>query len=326
MKFDLNNTWVTRIISFVLALLLFLFVSYENSSTLGGGNSGESASYSSSEVIPDVPVEIRVDEEEYFVTGVPDSVTVRMEGPQAVIAQTAITQNFNITTPNLNSLGEGTHQISLEAEDISDQIDYTISPSDVTVEIENKVTETFEPSVQFSESEFLAEGYVINDVSTSQNAVEVNGAASTMDEISEVRIVVEPSEENITDDFTMNGNVVVLDESGEPLNVNAQPQQIAVSFDLEGSTTEAPISLEQTGTPVEGYDYEISIAEGESSTVELRGDAEAIQSINEYTVPVDVSGITETTEREVPILFEEGITDSNLDSIQVNVEVTEENS
>jgi len=326
MKFNMNDPWFTRILAFVLALLLFLFVAYENRSSIQSSNFGN-ANYSSTEVIQNVPVNINVDEDQYFVSGVPDSVTVRLDGPQAVLTQTVVTQNFDVVTPNLNSLGEGTHQITFQLEGLSDQIDYTVSPSQATMTIEEKNTVTHEiDSIQFPEEDHLAEGYRVDDINLSQTNVEISGAASTMADIAEVGINIRPSSSNISSDFSIEGNITVLNENGEPLNVNVEPSQVNAEVQVSGERKELPIALEQTGTPEEGYSYELSLAEGQEDTIGVFGDNDTIQGMEEYPVDVNVSGVTQSTTRTVPVLQHEGITQTGMDSVEVNIDVTEEDS
>jgi len=326
MKFNMNDPLFTRILAFVLALLLFLFVAYENRSSTQSPNFGN-ANYSSTEVIQNVPIDINVDEDEYFVSGVPDSVTVRLDGPQAVLTQTVVTQNFDVVTPDLTSLGEGTHQITFQLEGISDQVDYSVSPSQATVTVESKNTVSHEiDSIQFSEEDYLAEDYRVDDINLSQTNVEISGAASTIEEIAEVSIVIRPSSSNISSDFSIEGNITVLNENGEPLNVNVEPSQVNAEVQVSGERTNLPIALEQTGTPEEGYSYELSLAEGQEDTIGVFGDNDTIQGMDEYPVRVNVSGVTQSTTRTVPVLLHEGITQTEMDSVEVNIDVTEENS
>lgn len=326
MKFDINDPWFTRLIAFVLALILFFFVAYENRSTIQSSNFGN-ANYSSTEVIPNVPVGININEDEYFVSGVPESVTVRLDGPQAILTQTVVTQNFDVTTPDLSSLGEGMHEINLQLEGISDQLEYTVSPSTTTVTVEEKETATREiDTIQFSEEDYLAEGYTADNINLSQPTVEISGAASTMEEIAEVSAVIRPSSSNISSDFSIEGDIIVLNENGEPLNVNVEPSQVTAEVEVSGERAELPIALEQTGTPEDGYSYQLNLAEGQEDTIEVFGDSATIQDMNEYPVSVDVSGITQSTTRSIPVLRRDGITQTGTNSIEVDIEVTQENS
>ena len=135
---NFENPWVKRIFSIVLAIGLFLFVNYENQTSFRSNSPSDSASISGSEIITNLPIEVNIDTEHFFVSGIPDSATVRIEGPQAVLFQTVATQNFTVATKDLNELGEGTHQVELQVNGLSSDLTASVSPSRVTLTIEEK--------------------------------------------------------------------------------------------------------------------------------------------------------------------------------------------
>ncbi|PJH58754.1 hypothetical protein CVR97_28065, partial [Salmonella enterica subsp. enterica serovar Typhimurium] len=159
----------------------------------------------------------------------------------------------------------------------------------MTIEEKNTVTHEID-RIQFPEEDHLAEGYRVDDINLSQTNVEISGAASTMADIAEVGINIRPSSSNISSDFSIEGNITVLNENGEPLNVNVEPSQVNAEVQVSGERKELPIALEQTGTPEEGYSYELSLAEGQEDTIGVFGDNVTIQGMEEYPVDVNVSG------------------------------------
>lgn len=322
MKWNMDNPWITKLVALILSITLFSFVALENQSRIRSTSPTDGASITSSEVITNLPIDINIDRDLYFVSGIPETATIRLEGPQAVLTQTLATQNFNIITPNLNELGPGRHTVRLEAEGLSNQLAYSIMPTELTLEIEQKVVEEHEVSVEFNEFAHLAEGFTADTPVLSDETVTISGAASTMEMISDVMVVVMPEESGVAEDIEMRLNVLVLDETGDPLNVNITPQQIDVTIPVEGTQRTLPMNLEETGTPHDDFEYRLEFAQGESENVTLTGQSDVLEELDNFTVDVDVSGITESTIRTVPITLEDGISESSPSEVDVLIRVS----
>src|SRR5699024_2253079 len=198
---NFENPWVKRIFSIVLAIGLFLFVNYENQTRFRSNSPSDSASISGSEIITNLPIEVNIDTERFFVSGIPDSATLRIDGPQAVLFQTVATQNFTVATPDLNELGEGTHTIDLQVDGLSNDLNYSVSPSTITITIEEKSIEQYEVSIEINENLDIAEGNEILEPTLTNNLVNLSGAASTMDKIDKVIVEVRSDDEEINSDI-----------------------------------------------------------------------------------------------------------------------------
>jgi len=96
-------------LSLGFAALLFTYVNNENSKQINANNRSGGATVNSTEMITDLPVLVDIDQEKYFVTGIPDSVSILLEGSTAILLNTLTTESFDIVTPDLNELGEGTY-------------------------------------------------------------------------------------------------------------------------------------------------------------------------------------------------------------------------
>lgn len=321
MKWNVDNPLLMKVISVIVAIGMFAFVSNENNNV---NNGAVSTSHSVTEVLTNIAVTSNVDEEQYYVSGIPDSVSIRLDGPQPIIAQTVITQNFTVTTPDLNELGPGEHQIELVAEGLSNEITYNISPSETTVRVEERQTENFDISLEFDEENYIAQGYELANISASHQTATISGAESTINEIEEVKAIVQPNTDNIDSDISTIGNIVVLNSSGEPLNVSVDPMRVEVQIDVESQQTELPIELVQSGRPPSGYNYDLSLVAGQPETINVAGDYDVINEMESFEVPVDVSGVTENTRRTVPIVLPDGVSEADIDELTVRIRVTEE--
>ena len=327
MKFNFNNTWFTRIFSFVLAIGLFFFVNLENQTRFQSTAPTDGASITSTEIITNLPIEVNINTDQYFVSGIPDSATLRLEGPQAIIFQTVATQSYTISTPNLNELGSGEHTVQLQVEGVSESITTSVSPGFINLTIEEKVMGEYELSVIIDEDLDIAEGYELLEPSLSTNVIQLSGAASTMARIDQVVVEVTSSEESINSDLLMSAQVLVLDENGEPLNVNTNPSQVEINAPVVRTTKEVPIVLREGTNGVVGYTYEVSLSNAESDTMQVRGEPEAIAELQNFPVTVDLDGITESQVLTIPIQeLPTGIEETNKEEIEIVIDVSEENN
>jgi YbbR domain-containing protein len=326
MKFSFDNPWVTRIFAVVLAVGLFFFVNLENQSRFESTEPTDGASIEGSEIITNLPIEVNVDTDQYFVSGIPDSATLRIQGPQAVIFQTVATQDYTVSTPNLNELGEGNHTVELQAEGLPDSITASVSPGMVNLTIEEKQVEEHQLSVEVDEDLDIAEGYEILEPSLSTEVVQLSGAASTMAEIDRVVVEISSEEEDIRSDILISAQVLVLDASGNPLNVNANPDQVEINVPVVRTQKEVPIVLREGSGGSSDYTYELSLSNAESESIVVRGDPAVLEDLQNFPVTVNLEGITESTLVTVSIdELPEGIEEVNQEEVEVLIEATENN-
>lgn len=322
MKFDFDSPVVKRIISVIIALVLFAFVNIDNKMRFQSSQPTDGASITSSETISNLPIEVNIDTEEYFVSGVPDSVTLRIEGPQAILFQTVATQNFTVTTPDLNKLGEGSHSVELQVKGLSSDIRSSVSPAVVNLTIEEKLVEEFDVSIEIDEDLYLAKGYEIVNPSLSQDTVTISGAASVVQKIDRVIVELSSDDMEIKKDILGSAQVLVFDEAGNLLNVNVSPMQVEILAPVVRTQKEIPIALQEGNGQVAGYTYTHSLAEGESPSITVQGDPDAIAEISNFVIEVDYEGITESTLVTIPLgKLPEGIEEVDRDEVEVLIEV-----
>lgn len=326
MRIDFDHPWVRRIFSVIVAIALFAFVNYENQSRFQTSDQNHGASIQGSEIITNLPIEVNVDPERYFVSGVPDSATLRLEGPQAVLFQTVATQSFTVTTPDLNELGEGTHSIELQVEGISSDLTASISPPVINITIEEKVVEEYELSVEISEDLSLAEGFEVSEPNLANNFVTVSGSASTMERIDRVVVEVTSDETDIKSDILLSAPVLVLDEDGTPLNVNVNPSSVEIHAPVVRNQKQIPVVLNEGTGRLAEYNYTVSLNDSESEMVTVKGDPTAIAEISNLPITVDFDGITESTVVTIPVGdLPEGIEEISKDEVDVLIEVSQNN-
>lgn len=314
-----NSSWFTKLIAFAFAILLFTYVNYENNSKLLTTNPSNGVSTSSSRIITNLPIVVDIDQDKYFVSGFPETASIEISGPTNIISQTTVNKAFDITAQNLNELGVGVHTINLVAEGLSSDLNYTITPSEITIEIKEKRVETFKVDVIFDDSK-LANGYVAEEPILNYDTVEVSGAASTIEKIDSVQAFVPSSEETKTD-FKKTVSVDALDVNGNQLDVIINPKEVTVSIKVNINSKPLPLKLIEAGTPETDYEYELGIEDEKNTLISVTGKPEMLDNLSSFPLEIDVTGIKETTTKEVNLPLVDGLSSITPEKITIRITV-----
>ena len=314
----LENKWVVRGLSFVISLLLFAYVYSEN---YGWSTSTSNSSISTSkrETISNVPIQVDIDTDEYFISGLPETVVLTMTGPESLLVQTISAADYRIVTEDLDKLGPGNHTIQLTAENLSNEIDYSITPSRVNVVIEERVAIESSVEVRFDES-LVDPQYLAGVPELSVDTVTLTGPASTIKRVDSVYVTV-AAENGLTNTVNMNTVVQVVDAAGNKLNVSVDPQEISVRIPISLYGKEVPLVIQQIGVPLEGKIYTIEV-DGESS-VTLTGDKSVLAEIDEVILPVSVTGVESNTTQTLTIPVPNDTLTATPTTIKVNIRVSD---
>lgn len=316
----LENVWVVRLISLLVSILLFGYVYSENYG-LSTTNRNDAISTLRSETISNLPIQINMDTDRYFISGLPETVMLNISGPESVIVQTLSASDFNIVTEDLDLLGPGRHTVQLRVENLSEELTYQIVPSRVNVQIEEKVTIESSVEVRF-DTDAVNDAYISKEPILNRESVIITGPASTVERIDRIYVRV-PSENEITSTLKDTYVVQVEDEARNKLNVVVDPQEIEVQIPVEPYEKTVPIRLVQTGTPVSGKKYQLSLARTEN--VVLTGNQKLLADVDEVVVEVDVSAIRSTVAVTAAVLPLD-LAGTDVVPKQVEVNVTVENT
>lgn len=307
-----NNNWFVSLVSLFFAVLLVISVGNGNSSVNGSPNN-TNASIESSVTISNVPVVLGQHDEGTFVSGMPETVSVRLSGPRNIINQLSV-ENFTVTTESLVGIEPGTRAIRFLAEGLPDTVDYKVTPDLFYAKISTK--ETMEADVAFELADnLIAEGYMVGNIILDTDQVTLSGSSDEMAKINQVKIVISADVPQ-TADFSQAYRVQVLDAEGNPLDINISQDEVIASVEVLSTTSQLPIRILGQGEK-EGYSYDYQLLS--SPTLQVSG--QATQAHTGVNLIVDVSDLTASN--TVVGYFEpiEGLT-FGTDSAEVQVRVT----
>ena len=306
----MDSPWFLRLTALALALTLFFSVRADEDKT-SLANVGDSM-----DIIRDVPIEVFYDDENYVVTGVPETVNMTIKGPTNLVQTTKLMKDF-VLKVDLRSMPMGTHTVQIQHENISDKINVELDPATIDIGIEEKITQSFRVDAEMNDK-LLADDYEVVKMEVNPSTIEVTGAKSVVDAISFVKVSV-TGDSNIKKSFEQTGRVRVLDRDLNKLNVTIQPEEVSVKVDVEAYQKDVPISLKQKGETKDGVT--INSLTSDEKSITLYGPRKTIESMDKFEVEVDVSDISGNGKQSIELTKPKEIIKMSLDAVNVNFDV-----
>lgn len=312
----MDNPWFIKVVALVLAVLLFGSVPKNEPGKPGDVNVPSDEKV---ETIEDVPVKRIYDTDTLVVSGVPETVTVTLQGPKNLVQQAKTLRNFEVFV-DLTDVEIGNQRVPIIIKDVSDRLTVTIEPGYANVSIQEKVTKEFSVEAEFNGS-LVEEGYIAEKPSVKPNKVQITGAKDVIDRITYVKATV-TSSGKISDTITREASVLALDKDMNKLDVNVEPGIVDVTIPVKSSSKKVPIDIVRKGTPPSGVTIDsITLATKEA---EIIADPGVLEKADRVRVEVDVSKIEEDTELTLPVIIGEGIVQVSPETVKVNVKATKD--
>ena len=312
------SKWMTKksflvVISFILTMALFVYASESSPSRQSAAVSIQTTS----NTVGNVPVYVDMDSQLYTVTGLPESVTLRIEGSSSSLLAVAGNASYRVKTPNLNELGTGKHMITLQVTGLPSGVKGTVSPETVEIMIEKKATVELPVSVNVNRSN-LPGAYKNGQALVSPARVTISGPESLINQVENVLATVTVPE-NTKADYTSSVAVQALDATGKPLALKVEPEQVQVRVPITTNSKKVPLVLTSTGSAGSQYTYQLK---SDIKEVTILGAQEVLDRLTAIPVVVDVSQMTKTTTQAVKLTLPTGVDSVTPENISVEVVVT----
>jgi YbbR domain-containing protein len=242
-----RRKWFLRLTSLVLALFLFMYVNGSKSGFLRQNtrnNNQSSALMSNKSATIKMPLDVTVDNSKYIVSGYPQYVKVKVNGPSALVTTTMNTQNFKVYA-DLSDLGPGKHKVKLKTSGLNSELKSTISPSTITVNVQPRKTITMRVSIRLS-NKSLDDGYQLGHPRSDIQNVQVTGSREQVNRVDRiVAFVAVPRDTKNT--ISRQVTLQAVDKNGQTLNVVISPATTnieipVVSGDNNSSSTDSDSS------------------------------------------------------------------------------------
>lgn len=297
-----QSKWFIRVISLVLALTLYLFVTVENDVTKNDSRI-EPNNTKEVQVLEDVPLEIKIDADNYVVSGVPEHVTVSLEGKTSVLTPLVRQRNFNVFV-DLTDLDAGEHVVDVEYENLPREVNAYIEPKSIDVQIEKRAMQEYSIDVDIVNQDKLPPGYEIGEPELSPNVVTVVSSEEIINQIAMVKVFLDVTDvkESIRNKELP---IVVYDAQGNDLSVRIEPETAIVSLDVDRPSKKVSLEAVTKGKLPENLSLdEIELPED----IDVFGRRDLLNELDEIaTAPFDLSEVDKSGEYEFTLDLPDGV-------------------
>jgi len=314
----MDSRWFLRGIALFVTLLLFMSVNLEPqpSST----NIGEFPIFSGDSTIKDVPVTAIYDQENLIVTGIPDTVSVTLKGPNSLVKTAKLKKDFEVFI-DLSDYALGTYEVPLKIRNLSDKVTATIKPRTVTVTIREKVEKAVSVGVDFINQDKIKNGYRAEIPVVNPAKVSVVGTEQEVSQVSYARAVVDVARANQT--FSQNVKVHLYTKQGKEVFLRSRPKTVEVTVPVVSQGKTVPIKFVPTGTLLDNLKLRSIISDTNAVSVYA-----PLNWLNSFTgpiqVPLDLSTVLDDGTYELTVPLPTGAFKVSPSTIRVNVVLDKE--
>ncbi|KUO53404.1 MAG: hypothetical protein APF76_09185 [Desulfitibacter sp. BRH_c19] len=302
-----RNNMIYRLISIFAAITIWFFVFSERNPT--------------TEDVVTVPLEASGLAEDLVIAEKPNTVNIRFQGKSNVVDKIS-SRDFRAHI-SLEEIGAGIRSVQVATEFPAGVRIVSVQPSWVQVQVDQ--VSTIQLPVELAISGEAASGYLLETPKLTPSQVIVKGPENHLENIG--RVYVNASFNNISMNYVQSLPVLVEDKSGNlildwlevvPRNVDVL---IPVVEDIPNRTV--PIIIDLIGELQPGIEVDKVLVN--PATVRIYGQRDIINDMGYLTLELDISELEESTSFEIEIELPEGIEGLNENTVQVIVEVVDEN-
>lgn len=276
------------------------------------------------EVLYDQKVEAIYNTETYVVEGLPEKVDVTLIGKK-IEMYLAKQLSTGYVTVDISGLKEGTHKVTLNYESNIDTIDYKLDPSTVNINIYPKVSTTKTAIIDTINKETLDTKLSVSKVTIDKTEIIIKGAEHTIQEVANVRALVDIQKLVDPEAGVMTLKDVPLiayDTNGKVVDVEMVPSKVTATINVESPHKEVPIKVIPTGEVQFGK--AISSISSSESKVTIYGSKEVIEKIEYLPIEVDVKELSSNKEFNVSLVAPEGVRELSVKNTKINITLGEE--
>lgn len=300
------------IVTLLLALFLFLNVN----DILDDIFAEDDEMYS--EVIENVPINVKYDQESYYVQGVPEHVSVELFGNMANIRRAQTTMEFNVVL-DLRNREAGDYEEYFRVENLPSNVTAEVLPQTVSISMQDLVSRTYEVQAEISESR-IPLSHALDSIQTDPETVVVSGGENEMNRIQYVRATIADTS-RITSSQVEDAEVNVFDYQFNRLDVAVEPATVSVQINVSERSKEVPLEYNLIGDVADGYT--IQNIELDTETLTIFGSENSLSMHSDYILDIDVSGLDETVVQEIELSLPEELIKTEPSTITVTIEIEE---
>lgn len=292
MRKKLLNNWGLKLISLVLAFLLWFLV-------VQMGDPKDDRDMGNIQVKLVNTELFEKENKVYEVLDNTDTVRVKVYAPKSVFTQ--LRSSDIIAEADVSKLTDiNTIPITFTASN-ANVVSISGSHDAVRLNVEEKASKYV--TLMSSVTGTVAEGYVVSSLTPDQNRIEVSGPRSAVEQVKYAGAEIDVTD--ATTNLTANVDIKLYDVDGNPVErVNLVKNVDYVKMSVEVlATKEVPLKFTTTGTPADGYMF-TGVIIGEPATIRIAGTTYNLSRVSEIIIPeeeLDIAGADENVVRVVDI-------------------------
>lgn len=273
------------------------------------------------EILYKQKVTANYNEELYVVEGLPKTVDITLIGQKRHIFLAKQKPSGGVTV-DLTGLKPGNHKVTLKYSQQIKSINYRVDPSNVTVTIYEKVSETKPLTYDILHKDSLDSKLYISNVKLNRDNVIVKGAEYKLQKVATVKALIDV--DNMVNpkagELTLKDvPLVAYDNNGEVVDVEIVPSKLNADITITSPSKEVPIKVIPKGDLAFGQS--IKSITPSSTSLTVYGTEDAVNKINVIEVPIDVKGLENDKTYNITLGKPTGITELSVKTISVEVKL-----
>ncbi len=310
-KFIFNKKY-SKIVSLVLAILLYLTVNFNTLS------SSYQSSLRYSKTISDVTVTAKYNSDTFEVSGLPETVDVILTGDAANVTSAANSESGTVIC-DLDGLTEGEHEVKLSTEGYGNNVNIVVNPTNVNVTLKKKTTQQFDISYDFINQDLMDSVYSAGTPEFEYTKINVRASKDTLETIAFVKALIDVSGQ--TADFEQDAILVAYDSKGNPVNADIVPNTVHVKVPVSSPSKSVKIQVQVSGEVPD--DKAIDSITMDQETVTIYGSETTLADIDQVVVTLDASSLTKDSTVLRPIVLPAGVSTANTTQITMNIKLAD---
>lgn len=281
------------------------------------------------EVITNVPVIVKYNEEAYVVEGVPETVDITISGRKSDIYLAKQLGEYEVILDlSEYKASDKPYKVDFTYSKSIDNLSYKLDPSYVQVTIKNKESKVVTLSYDLLNIDELDNKLSVKSVTLNKSEVVVKGSSDALAEIAAVKALIDLNDEELREILTEAGTfdvgnikLVAYDSNGAKLNnVEIVPQTTSATIVLDSYSVTVPLSIETTGKLVAGKSIASILINGNSQySLTIYGEKEEVDKITSVPVTINVegAGVDSTKTYKVTIQKPNGVREMSTSSVEI---------
>lgn len=291
----LRTKWFQLFATLVLAIVLFVYVT----GTIGnvrGNRNRQNQLITTQTADLNVPLNAIINDNKYYLSGVPQSVRVNITGPSGLVTAAQNSRTIRATV-NLRNPKIGSQRVTVRLTGLSDTLVTKLDPSTLAVNVSRKVSKMV-PIISTYNRDNIASRYVVSGFKVSQRRARVVGPSDLVKIVDHLSTNLDVPA-NTQSSITRNVPLKAVDRNGSVVSVEINPGTVIATLDVtsqyavNNSTRETKtVSLNPTFTGSRAIStYNVTLS---TSSVQITGDRSVIDRIDSIPITVNVNKVSNT--------------------------------